>query len=261
MTTPAEKGPHASVNWRNFDRACHLATRCGVTTALITGKGEPTLYPDQINRYLLELAPHSFPLIELQTNGIRLATDFAMKDYLAGWYHKGLTTIALSAVHYDQNRNKTIYGTDYDLKSLVDKLHGIGFSVRLSVMLAQGYIDSVEEINQLLGHAKFMGIEQVTIRNIEAPWNSDPDDKEAVWVKENQLSLDVMAGIRAYLYAKGTKVLELSYGAEVFDMMGQNVCVSNCLTVNEEKDTLRQLIFFPDGHLRYAWQYPGAILL
>ena len=43
------------VNWRNLRKACLLAQACGVTTAMITGKGEPTLFPNQITRYLHEM--------------------------------------------------------------------------------------------------------------------------------------------------------------------------------------------------------------
>ena len=28
----------------------------------------------------------------------------------------------------------------------------------------------------------------------------------------------------------------------------------------DEMDAIRQLIFFPDGHVRYDWKYPGAIV-
>jgi len=33
------------VNWRNFHKACMLAERSAVSTVMITGKGEPTLFP------------------------------------------------------------------------------------------------------------------------------------------------------------------------------------------------------------------------
>ena len=37
--------------------------------------------------------------------------------------------------------------------------------------------------------------------------------------------------------------------------------VIDCLTIDPSADDIRQLIFFPDGHLRYDWQYAGALLL
>jgi len=33
------------------------------------------------------------------------------------------------------------------------------------------------------------------------------------------------------------------------------------LTIQPKIRKKRQLIFYPDGHLRYDWQYQGAILL
>ena len=61
------------VNWRNFAKACRLAQVNNVSTVLFTGKGEPTLYPEQITQYLKELQPYNFPLIELQTNALVFA--------------------------------------------------------------------------------------------------------------------------------------------------------------------------------------------
>src|SRR5262249_24053173 len=67
MTPPLGVELHApAVNWRNFCIACRLAERCGVTTAMITGKGEPTLFPAQVTRYLQEMASFAFPIVELQ---------------------------------------------------------------------------------------------------------------------------------------------------------------------------------------------------
>lgn len=55
--------------------------------------------------------------------------------------------------------------------------------------------------------------------------------------------------------------MTLAHGAVVFDLDGQNLCLNQCLTVQPDAEEMRNLIFFPDGHLRYYWQYPGAILL
>ena len=55
--------------------------------------------------------------------------------------------------------------------------------------------------------------------------------------------------------------MSLPHGAEVYDVAGQNVCISNCLTIEPDTDNLRQIIVFPDGHIRYDWNYEGAILL
>jgi hypothetical protein len=246
------------VNWRNFKLAVDLASRCDATTALITGKGEPTLHTEQLEAYVHKLEG-SFPLIELQTNGLQGARGKVDWLRLRNW---GLTTVAISVVHYEQDRNAEIYGgLHYDLAELIDELHDVGLSVRLTVMMMHDYIDSIDEVRKLIGFARENRVEQVTLRNISTPINPQHGDEVARWIFENQVSFETMRGLKQWLHINHTLVLRLAYGAEVFDVAGQNVCLSNCLTVNEERDTLRQLIFFPDGHLRYAWQYPGAILL
>ena len=99
-------GMPAQVNWRNFHVACNLAQKANTTTVLITGKGEPTLYPHNITNTLQEIQRHNFPLIEIQTNGITMAEGTITDQMLEEWYDLGLTTIALSVVHW----NKTLNG-------------------------------------------------------------------------------------------------------------------------------------------------------
>jgi hypothetical protein len=61
---------------------------------------------------------------------------------------------------------------------------------------------------------------------------------------------------------KFQRIMELSHGAIVYDIDGQNVCVSNCLNTDAvDLGNIRNLIFFPDGHLRYRWDKKGAIIL
>jgi hypothetical protein len=72
---------------------------------------------------------------------------------------------------------------------------------------------------------------------------------------------DQLESIRAFLAAEGSLLMTLIHGAQVYDVHGQNVCLTDSLTIDAKSDDLRQLIFFPDGHLRYDWQHPGAILL
>ena len=75
------------INWRNFKKACQFARDGGCSTAMITSKGEPTIFPDQVSEFLQNLAPFNFPVIELQTNGLLIAdgpgnkvTDQHLKD-------------------------------------------------------------------------------------------------------------------------------------------------------------------------------------
>jgi molybdenum cofactor biosynthesis enzyme MoaA len=266
-TTPCETLKTDDVNWRNLNIACQLAKGAGATTCLITGKGEPTLYPDLITFYLDHIKD-TFPIIELQTNGLRIGGG-ELGDYLLQWYDLGLTTVCLSVVHWDEEKNKSIYNPHNklaypDLKNTIDMLHAFGYSVRLSVMLLKGYIDNREDADAMIDFALENKVEQLTMRPIVAPdkdkskWNDT--DK---WIFDHRIDNPnhEWSRIVSFISQEGNKVLTLAHGAEVYDVRGQNVCLANCLTTNESDDNMRQIIFFPDGKISYDWCYEGARLL
>lgn len=253
------------VNWRNFHKACLLAKQSGVTTAMFTGKGEPTLFPKQITKFLCEMTRFKFPLIELQTNGIMVAEDFGRyAQHLRDWYVRGMTTIAISIVHYESESNRQIY-TPYrrsyiDLPKLINWLHDYHrFSVRLTCIAANGFIDNFGKLNNLIEFARQHRVEQLTITPVNKP--EHPESQEAwEWTKAHHLSEEQLGSITSFLYEKGTPFMKLGHGAVVFDVNGQNVCLNNCLSVQPDSEELRNIIFYPDGHVRTYWQYPGSIL-
>jgi len=258
--TPNANLVRKDINWRNFKHASRLAVISGATTVLLTGKGEPTLYPDIITSYLGHLMEFEFPFVELQTNGIRLITP-NMQSSLENWYKNDLTTICLSAVHFDQKMNQSIYSPDYPkIEELVKILHGIGFTVRLSIMMIKEYIDSWDKVCKLVDFCKENKIKQITIRPIVAPTNFY-DNNVSKWTKENAPDEWVIRHINYNLETMATPILKLSHGATVYDFRGQNICMSNCLTTNETDEDIRQIIFYPDGTISYDWKFNGAILL
>lgn len=252
------------INWKNFETGCKFAAKSDVSTVLITGKGEPTLFPYQITDYLERLQAHSFPFIELQTNGIALFQEHNRYDScLEKWRELGMTTVAISVVHYKDQKNKEIFqpeGNYMNLFILIEKLHSLGFSVRLSVVMIKDYIDSINEVKNLVTFAKGNQVEQLTIRHVEQP---EKGGSLAIrkWISEHRLRKEQLDSIRDFLKKEGTKLLRLVHDAVVYDLDGQNICFTNALTISPNPEEVRQLIFFPDGHLRYDWQYPGAILL
>jgi len=260
-------------NKRNFDIACKYAFQNNVSTLLFTGKGEPTLYPKMINNYLEYLnyndLKYYFPFKELQTNGIIFLEDkFRLnareEEWLAKWYERGLTTICLSIIHYESDKNKEIFGIpkdhSYDLLKITDMLHKIGYLVRWSCIMIKDYIDSYSKIKKLIFKAKEYKVEQLTIRPVSKPGLYE-NENVYKWVLENEISNEKLYHIKTCL-GNYPKLMELVHGATVYDVNGQNVCLSNCLTIQpEEKDKLRQIIFYPDGSLYYDWQYEGARLL
>lgn len=253
-----------SVNWRNFEKACQFAQRMNVTTAMITGKGEPTLFPSQITTFLERLSKYEMPLVELQTNGIPLAEKEDSDALLRKWYDLGLTTVAISIVHYDAEKNRQIYlpyrKAYIDLPKLIARIHACGLNVRLACIMVNGYIDSAEEVQKLIHFAHENKVEQLTFRPVNNPVESRNKDV-GDWTAQHRLSLEQAQDIAAFLQEKGSPLMKTEYGATVYDVGGQNVCITNSLTLNKDSEDIRQLIFFPNGHLAYDWQHAGAILL
>jgi len=253
------------VNWRNFRKGTMLAKQERVTTALITGKGEPTLFPRQISKFIDVLSEYEFPLIELQTNGILFGEqEKKYANWLKQWYDKGLTTIAVSVVHYDNEKNRQVFlphKKSYpDLAKTVEMLHNTGYCVRLSCIMAKDYIDSVAGLEKMISFSKKNNVEQLTLRPVNKPEKSR-NDSVYEWAREHHIKDKRLDEIVNFLAAHGHPLRNLAHGGTVYDVEGQNVCLSNSLTIKPDSDEIRQLIFFPDGHLRYDWQYAGAILL
>jgi len=251
-------------DWLKFDKACKLAQINNVSTVLITGKGEPLLYPDQLTKILEKMERFEFPLIEVQTNGLALGREWEKyKPYLEKWRQLGLNTIALSIVHYKQERNKEIYspGSEYpDLEKLIKNLHRLGYSIRLSCVMLKNYIDSIEEVKNLVERAKEWNVEQLTIRSVKVPEKSQ-DQKAFNWTKQRVLSRGTLVDISDFFDKNATRLMTLDHGGVVYDFRDQNLCLTDCLTMKSNSENLRQLIFFPDGHLRYDWRYEGAVLM
>lgn len=257
--TNGMKSKPITINWRNFHKSARFAQINNVSTVFLTGKGEPTLFLDQITKYLVELEKYSFPIIDLQTNGSRLL-DLG-ESALRAWYKLGLTTIAISVVHYEDEVNRKIYfperKTYFDIKATVALLKEIGFNVRLSVILFKGGLDSPASLEKFLSVTKAWGVDQITFRPVAMPTKSENVDV-AAWTEAHILSYEERELMSNYIASKGTAILELMHGAKVYDIDGQNVCFSSGLTHDTSGNEMRQIITFPDGTLRYSWSYTAA---
>lgn len=252
------------INKVNFKKACRLAQINDVTNVIITGKGEPLIYPDQITDFLKLLKPYDFPVIEIQTNAILLSEQPEKYDsFLKEWHALGLTFIAISIVHYEPEKNRKNYiplKKEYpDLHSLISKLHAIGYSVRLTCTLIKGGVDNAKEAKQMINKARVWDADQLTLRKVAAPEKS-ANSAVYSWTKAHMLSKSDLDGIEDYLNKNGSKIASFDYGGAIYDVSGQNVCFTNALTLNNQTESFRQAIYFPDGHVRFDWQYKGALI-
>lgn len=257
MTCRASK--HHKVNWPRFEKACQIVeqARDGLVTVLLTGTGEPTMYPIDIHNHLGAIDGR-FPLVTLQTNGILLD-----RDTLEEWRDQGLTQVCISIASVNPQRSNEIMGisNDFNFWKQVDMLHEIGLSVRLNcTMLLEG-ISTPEEVESLINCCQDQGVEQLTLREVDKPACPVASPEVARYV-DREKPTGAAKKLFHYLSMRGANRLpDLPHGGVVFDFNDQNVCISNCLTDTLDPNDIRQIIFFPSGEIGYDWKYRGARIL
>ena len=261
--TRSEACDDPTINVGRFNTACRIVdqARDGLVNVLLTGKGEPLLYPDMITQYLDHLN-FRFPLIDLQTNGILLKHDLLQR-----WGDMGLGVVCISIAHYLPQRSNELMGIEpgFNFYETIDLIHKTGLSVRLNCTMLKSGVHTLRGALKLIERCQSFGVEQLTLREVDMPGviKSTP---QAERVREYVLSEKPYGGtseaIRGQLEAKGAvPLLHLPHGAIVYDFHGQNVCLNNCLTSMTDPNDMRQIIFFPDGRIMYDWKYPAARLL
>jgi molybdenum cofactor biosynthesis enzyme MoaA len=247
-----------------FKRACEYARLHDSNSLLYTSKGEPTLWPDQLTQYL-EVSQHfDFESVELQTNGIPIFDRKPVTDeHLRTWRKLGLKLVALSIVHYDAEENRKIYlpyrKSYIDLPALIADLHKFGFEVRLSTVMIRDAIDTPAQLQKLIDFAKEHKVKQLTVRPVAKP-DVSRSDKISAWVGKRYVTDEQRAELEAFLDKNGTLLSTLPWGGRIYDVGGQNVCSTNCLTRDEGMAVGRQLIFFPDGKICDDWTKPAVSL-
>ena len=245
------------VNWEKFERANEIAKNYNAKSVIITGKGEPTLYPAQITKYLHKLEKYNFGRIELQTNGSEIAKQGLMDNFLDVWYDHGLSTISVSIYHYDEKKNNELArpksGQGYNLGNLIEKINKHGLNTRLSCVMMKDYIDNPDEVKNLIRYSKQNNVFQLTLRIADAPNNSLDVITEEI-VKKYGVKGNELKDISDYLERAGKRCDVLSYGAVIYEVDGQNVAFTSGLSENAGKEEGRNLIFFPQGWLTTSWE-------
>lgn len=255
-----------AINWDRFHRSCQLAKESGTHTVMLTGNGEPTLFPRSIGQYLEALAPYRFDNVELQTNGIAIAEGKLVKaEDLCEWAQAGLKLVAISVVHYLPEKNHQVFTPhrrDYiDLPKAIALIKDAGIAVRLTCILAKGFIDSIDELTKFLAFARQNRVDQLTLTPVNKPEESR-DDAAYRWTEAHHLTRNQVEEFENFLNFHGTLQRTMPHGAKVYELDKQSVCLSNCLTRDEpDADEHRNLIFFPNGRLSTSWEDENAELL
>jgi MoaA/NifB/PqqE/SkfB family radical SAM enzyme len=271
MTTSRENEPPPRIDERWFYKALTMAEKSAADSFLITGKGEPTLWPDQVTKYLRLMANRksTIPFWEIQSNALRigrLAEGMPQKgldkDTLRMWYDLGLDVFAISRVDVLPEPNRSVYSADYpDLAGTVEYLRDIGFKVRLCIMMQMGCVEDYgRDMPRLLEFCRQNGVSQLTLRPLRAPKRSH-DDPTTDYVRSRGVTDMHVEKFLNDVHFNGTLIRDLVHGAKIYDVRGQNVCVSDCLTLRPDDRDIRSLIFMQTQsgpQIFTQWDYPGS---
>lgn len=257
------------ISWERLRQALEYARIGNTDTMMITGKGEPTLFPEHVTRLLTAVTEYEketgfrFKKKELQSNGIYIENKpEKYEPFLKKWADLGLNTYIISIVHYDPEINRQIYvpySSSYiDLASLTNRLHQNNLRVRLSCIMFNGGIDNREKFANLINFTHRIGADELTARPVTKPDISRNQDVTG-WITEHQLTDGEFQDISTFLDEVGLVRQRYPFGGIIASVEGQNVCLTNCLTRNQD-DYIRQLIFHASGDIATEWT-EDAILL
>ena len=89
--------------------------------------------------------------------------------------------------------------------------------------------------------------------------NASKDAEAAEWTKPRMMDENELYRIATHFTSRATLIRELVHGGKVYSYKGQNVCLSNCLTMDaESKEEDRQIIWLPNQTLVTDWTYAAA---
>jgi len=202
------------VNWDKFKKVMTLAKEGNAETAMLTGKGEPTLFPGQISDYLKHIASEErdqgfqIETKELQTNGILFDKKREHFEPLLGeWKNSDLRTVAISIVHFEADKNREIYlpysDSYINLPRVIKMLHENGLRTRLACIMVNGFIDSPEKLDQLIEFARKNNSEELTIRPVNKP-DGTRNTEVFDWIGQHHLDERQLDSITNYLTKEGT---------------------------------------------------------
>ena len=144
----------------------------------------------------------------------------------------------------------------------IELLHNAGYKVRLSVTMMKNRVDDPEDIERVVQFAKENKIEQLSVRPVRRPEGDTYSLKTAQFVRDNELTPEQEKVIVEYIEANKDRIDErLMHDAVVYTFRGQNLCLTDCLTVRDEEEGHRQLIFYSNGMLTDSWTEDAKTLL
>lgn len=249
----------------NLSKAKTVARTSGVSSVLITAKGEPFLYQ---NMRTIGSQMREWPL-EIQTNGKLLFSLFedgdGDVDEFSGVVHEAFNVIAVSI---DEWETWEKYQPMFEAFEILGKIVRVTLNVTDKLLKDKSF-DPIGcgggwIFNQALRMAKDTSVRQLSFRRIVVPQYhtfSDASIQTMEWIHDHSCE-GIYNGLLDSLAAQEKKfVRSMDFGAEVYDIDGISVThFDECVQSGSEDYEIRSLIYQEDGHLYTTWDSPGSIL-
>ncbi len=239
----------------NLEKVRTVANNSGITSLLVTGKGEPFLNTDAIDLLLDVFGDYPF---EIQTNGLQLLSwhkkapnSFLDQSRLTG----GINVFAVSL-----DRLKSLQ-TCRDMFHCLDQA---GAVVRVTMNASSWLKDTSFET--LIDACLEAGVRQFSIRKLTIPHfveNSMREDykKTSQWINNHADGTEYHRLITEFMEGSYEKLRELNFGATIFDVRGVSFThFDYCIQDSNTGEDIRSLIYQEDGHLYTSWNSRASII-
>jgi len=131
--------------------------------------------------------------------------------------------------------------------------------------MIKGGIDNIEKAIEMIHFSNRIGFDQLKLYPVNRPFRTE-NVEMAKWIDSHIPDKNFLHELKNLLENKCAIIRKLVHGDTIYSWKDegmekdQNVAFGSCLTECENENEIRQIIYCSDGHIRYSWQYNGAIL-
>ena len=241
-------------------------------TLSITG-GEPSKDP-RLVQILQIVRKHAMRKITVTTNASGLLDEHDGQPLINHLIHSGVRHLNISRAHWDCALNAEImhYNQGLDLAELeyiIKKTQQGGGRIRLSCVLTQHGIATLDEIKEYLSFASTLGLDNVVFRQL---MKTDPTthliNPIVRWSDSERVELGPLFDQLEHAgFEFQQQVIGYYYYVEVWRYHGIDVVFEEADLAQLERhkqqhpELVHELIFHPDGRLCSSWQPWDGVLM
>jgi organic radical activating enzyme len=220
----------------NMPKVLQMAKSAGVTSVLVTGKGEPI--DSHTDLFEIREFFKDFPL-EIQVNADRYMTAHPLTIEKLNIFD----VVAISADQLDEDFEKRTTGL-----------------LRLTLIIHDH--TRVTSFGSIINYCIEKGIDQLSLRNPTIPLryeNSLQAAQTVEWIYKNTQKQNYHKAISQFESTNKIKLRKLNFGATVYDVSGISFThFDYCVQDQNNGDDIRSLIYMEDGHLYTSWSFPSS---